>query len=181
MKKSFSLFFALLIANITMTNGKSFTCLPDFAGTPENGYVFVANANSCTLTTTASVTANVSCHGGNNGNAIATPSSGTAPYTYSWSNGTTNIVSTSNPTGAILSAGSYTVTVQDAIHCSATASVTITQPVSLLLSSSVPITLTNSQASSTASNFQQMITINSSTYSSYENTGLQNVEFTTGP
>jgi len=45
---------------------------------------------------------------------------------------------------------------------------------------SVPITITNNQSSATPSNFPQMVTVNSSTYSSYESSGLQNVEFTTG-
>ena len=46
------------------------------------------------------------------------------------------------------------------------------------------ITLTNSQSSSTGTDFQQMINITSSTCSScaaYENLNLSNVEFTTGP
>jgi hypothetical protein len=71
--------------------------------------------------------ANVSCHGGSNGNALATVSGGISPYTYSWSNGKT-IVSTSNPTGAILTAGSYTVTVTDANSNTITDTVNITQP-----------------------------------------------------
>lgn len=45
----------------------------------------------------------------------------------------------------------------------------------------LPITLTNNQSSATPANFQQMITVNSSTYSAYESSGLENVEFTTGP
>ncbi len=46
--------------------------------------------------------------------------------------------------------------------------------------SSVPITLTNQQSSGTQSNFQQMIYFNPSTYSSYENSNLSNIEFTSG-
>ena len=46
--------------------------------------------------------------------------------------------------------------------------------------SSVPITLTNQQSSGTQSNFQQMIYFNPSTYSSYENSNLSNMEFTSG-
>jgi hypothetical protein len=44
----------------------------------------------------------------------------------------------------------------------------------------VPITLTNSQTSPTISGFQQMLTIPSSSYSSYINSGWTNVEFTSG-
>ena len=42
---------------------------------------------------------------------------------------------------------------------------------------SVPITLTNTQSMATASPFQQMITVNSAAYSSYETSNLQNIEF----
>jgi hypothetical protein len=44
----------------------------------------------------------------------------------------------------------------------------------------VPITLTNNESSSTVSGFQQRITVNSSIYSSFESSGLQNIEFSTG-
>jgi hypothetical protein len=71
----------------------------------------------------------VSCFNGNNGNVTATATNGTAPYTFSWSPaGGTN----SNATG--LTAGSYTVTVKDANGCHGTASVTITQPPALNVS-----------------------------------------------
>ena len=42
---------------------------------------------------------------------------------------------------------------------------------------SVPVTLTNSQSIATPAPFQQMVTVNSATYSSYEAPNLQNVEF----
>ncbi len=45
----------------------------------------------------------------------------------------------------------------------------------------VPITITNNQGSPTPSPFQQMITVPSSSYSSYINSQWSNVEFTTGP
>jgi len=79
---------------------------------------------------TATVISNNSCNGANGGNASVSFSGGAVPYTYSWSNGTST-VSTTNPTGAILSAGTYTVTVFDSCGNSATASVTITQPTAL--------------------------------------------------
>ena len=44
----------------------------------------------------------------------------------------------------------------------------------------VPITLTNSQSSATQSNFQQQIPFNPSTYGSYANANMSNIEFTTG-
>ena len=64
----------------------------------------------------------VSCNGGNNGSATATPQGGTGPFTYNWSNGATT--STVNN----LSAGSYSVTVSDGGSCNIVSSVTIAQP-----------------------------------------------------
>jgi uncharacterized repeat protein (TIGR03803 family) len=84
------------------------------------------------LSITPSVISNVNCYGGNTGNAMATVGCGQSPYTYSWSNGTST-VSTNSPTGAMLTAGSYTVTVTDANSSSATASIAISQPATFLL------------------------------------------------
>ena len=86
---------------------------------------------ACTLSASATATSNVLCNGASNGIATATVTGGTVTYTYSWSNGSST-VSTSNPTGAVLSAGSYTVNVTDNTGiCTATATVTITQPATL--------------------------------------------------
>ncbi len=73
----------------------------------------------------ASVTNYITCFGGSNGSAVASPSGGTQPYTYLWSDATSaTTASVSN-----LSAGSYTVNVSDAGGaCGASSSVTITQP-----------------------------------------------------
>ncbi len=64
---------------------------------------------------------NVSCSGGNNGAVNLTVSGGTAPYTYTWSNGAT----TQNL--ANLVAGTYSVTVKDANNCIRTASAVLPQ------------------------------------------------------
>ena len=66
---------------------------------------------------------NVLCNGGNNGSATVTAGGGTPNYTYAWAPAGGN-----TSTGNGLSAGSYTVTVTDANGCTATASVTITEP-----------------------------------------------------
>lgn len=79
----------------------------------------VANVNSST---------NVSCNGGNSGLAIASVSGGTSPYSYLWSDATTNAAATS------LGAGNYAVTVTDNNGCTSNSSVTITQPAALSLS-----------------------------------------------
>ena len=95
----------------------------------------VTDNNGCVVTATISITepslltasigtpVNVSCNGGNNGSALLTAGGGTPNYTYQWTPaGGTNAMGTG------LSAGTYTATVTDANGCSATASVTITEP-----------------------------------------------------
>lgn len=69
----------------------------------------------------------VSCFSACNGTATANASGGYTPYTYAWSNATTNQVATG------LCAGNYNVTVTDAIGCTATANVTISEPTALLV------------------------------------------------
>ncbi|WP_406843731.1 T9SS type A sorting domain-containing protein [Flavobacterium soyae] len=84
--------------------------------------------NDLTFTTGAALTApalsktDVSCNGGSNGTATVTPSGGTTPYTYLWSNSAT----TATTTGLI--AGSYSVTVTDAESTQITRNVIINQP-----------------------------------------------------
>ncbi len=108
--------------------------------------VTVTDANGCTVTASATVSSsggvtasisasiNVSCNGGNNGSATVTPGGGTPAYTYLW-----NPSAKTTQTATGLSSGSYTVTVTDANGCTATASVTLTQPTAL----TAPITVVN--------------------------------------
>ncbi len=98
----------------------------------------VTDAKGCTISKSITITQpapaspvilalgkqDVSCNGGTNGSATATPSGGTAPYTYSWS---TSPVQTT-ATISNLKAGTYTVTVKDANNTTATSTVTITEP-----------------------------------------------------
>ena len=82
----------------------------------------VVNQPSAALASSASVSQQVSCFGGNNGVVDLTVSGGTAPYFYSWSNGS----STQDLFG--VAAGSYTVSVTDNNGCTTTRTVTVTQP-----------------------------------------------------
>ena len=94
----------------------------------------IKDANLCSLTKTVNVTtsgaptatitaqSNVTCNGTCNGSATLTASGGSAPYNYSWSNGSTTPIITG------LCAGSYTCTVTGSNGCSVIISVTITQP-----------------------------------------------------
>jgi hypothetical protein len=67
------------------------------------------------------------CNGGNNGSATVVAGGGTAPYTYSW---TTSSSTTETATG--LTAGSYTVTATDALLCTATTIVIISEPAAIV-------------------------------------------------
>ena len=76
---------------------------------------------------------NVTCNGNNDGTATATVTGGTTIYTYAWSTGAPL------PTIVGLSPGTYSITITDANGCTATASVTITEPAVL----TTTITATN--------------------------------------
>ena len=67
-----------------------------------------------------------SCNGYTNGDATATPSGGTAPYSYAWSNGQ------GGQTTYGLAAGNYKVTVSDAAGKTATKDVAVTQPAAIV-------------------------------------------------
>jgi gliding motility-associated-like protein len=117
----------------------------------------VTDANLCTFTITvtvpnsgsptATITAftNVTCFGACDGTATVLAGSGAPPYTYAWTplggNGT-------NATG--LCPGSYMVTVTDANSCTATATVLITEPPQLTLSTSQVDILCNGNTTGSA-------------------------------
>lgn len=79
------------------------------------------------LTSLAAPIQAVSCTGFADGQATATPSGGTTPYTFLWDNGE------SNQTAILLNAGVHTVTVTDSSNCTTTAVVTITEPNPLVI------------------------------------------------
>jgi gliding motility-associated-like protein len=83
--------------------------------------VFVAN----TVLSVAALGTNVTCFGACDGTGSAAANGGYPPYTYVWSNAMTG----ANISG--LCAGPYTVTVTDAIGCTATASINVTEPTAL--------------------------------------------------
>jgi hypothetical protein len=106
----------------------------------------ITDANACSITqsfiltqpsviTATSTQTNETCNGNANGSATVSPAGGTPVYTYLWSNG----MITATVTGLV--AGTYTCTITDAIGCSATKSVTITQP-SLVTVDAGPATAT---------------------------------------
>ncbi|MEI6436323.1 MAG: T9SS type A sorting domain-containing protein, partial [Bacteroidota bacterium] len=97
--------------------------------------VTVTDTHNCTATANVSITQssllsasvtvnqNVTCYGGNDGIATVTVSGGAQPFIINWSNGSSGTVATG------LTAGNYQITIFDANGCTASANVTITQPV----------------------------------------------------
>lgn len=89
------------------------------------------NVPPCTPPSLTMSGTNVSCNGGADGSAAVTVSGGVPPYTITWSNGAT----TAQINGLV--AGSYSVTVTDAVNCSASGNQLVTEPASINLSFSV--------------------------------------------
>ena len=124
----------------------------DLSGLTAGTYtVTVTDANGCTKTTSATISENstlaattttvpVTCNGGSNGSIDLTVSGGTSPYTYLWSNGAT----TQDLTGR--TAGTYTVTVTDALGCTKSTSATIIEPTAIALTTAVTNVLCNGAA-----------------------------------
>ncbi|MBL7950087.1 MAG: gliding motility-associated C-terminal domain-containing protein, partial [Flavobacteriales bacterium] len=100
--------------------------------------VVITDANGCISNATATVsgsaaldvatsTQNVACFGMETGSVDLTVSSGTQPYTFAWSNGT------SSEDLQNIAAGIYGVTVTDAAGCSFTNSFVIQQPTAIAI------------------------------------------------
>lgn len=120
-------------------NGTSYQSSPDFSGLTAGTYtVYVKDAASCvaqntiTVNQPAAVTATfaltaAACNGSDNGSIIVSVLGGTQPYVYSIDD------QESQPSNAFydLTAGTYTITVEDANGCSFTGTATITQPTTI--------------------------------------------------
>ncbi|MBQ6276784.1 MAG: gliding motility-associated C-terminal domain-containing protein [Bacteroidales bacterium] len=103
----------------------------------------ISDANGCTFSDSTKISQeppitititheNVSCNNGINGSiSVTNVNNGHEPYSYNWNN---------NQTGATainLAAGNYQVTVTDDHNCTATATISITQPEALTVEGSV--------------------------------------------
>lgn len=115
--------------------------------------VTLTDANSCTVTTSISLTqspaltgstsvTNVSCFNGSNGIIDLTVGGGTTPYGYSWSNGAT----TQDVSG--LTTIGHSVTITDANGCQLTQGATVSQPTQLVVSAATVDVLCPNQAPS---------------------------------
>ncbi|MGP8216987.1 MAG: gliding motility-associated C-terminal domain-containing protein [Bacteroidia bacterium] len=97
--------------------------------------VTVNDSNNCNITDSITLTqpgpinisiapTNATCNADCNGSAIATVTGGTSPYTYSWS----TLPGQTTDTATGLCAGSYTLNITDSNKCTASNSVSISQP-----------------------------------------------------
>ncbi|MEM7105799.1 MAG: choice-of-anchor L domain-containing protein, partial [Bacteroidota bacterium] len=77
------------------------------------------------------VSTDISCFGGTDGTATATPIGGSLPYTYFWSDGSTEAMAPS------LSAGLASVTITDANNCAVSDQIMLNQPSALMTSGNV--------------------------------------------
>jgi hypothetical protein len=102
--------------------GTYIATITDAKGCVKTASVTLTQPTIITLTDTH---LNIGCFGQNTGSINLNVSGGTPGYIYTWSNGATT-EDLSN-----LVAGTYTVTVTDANLCTATANVTIAQPVAV--------------------------------------------------
>ena len=109
--------------------------------------VFASDATGCDTTYQVTVLAssnlthtftstNASCPGLNNGSITITPTSGVAPYTYSFNGGTAQASNTF--TG--LAAGTYNILYVDALNCNGSFSVTISPGISITATSTASAT-----------------------------------------
>ncbi len=117
----------------------------------------VKDANNCTISTTVTITqpaaltanktqTNVLCNGGSTGSATLTAGGGTTPYQYALGSGTFG----SSNVFSGLAAGTYTLNVKDANNCTASTTVTITQPAALTVGASQTNVLCNGGATGSA-------------------------------
>lgn len=116
---------------------------------PGTHTVTMTDANSCQATATVLITEPsalatqvssnaVSCYGDCDGDATATPSGGTQPYTYGWD---TTANSQVTATATALCPGTYTVVVTDANGCTTSNTVFVTEPTALTINTtSIPAT-----------------------------------------
>ncbi|MBI2966700.1 MAG: T9SS type A sorting domain-containing protein [Bacteroidetes bacterium] len=124
---------------------------------------FSFTVNSCTCNLSAYLNFyNVSCYGGNDGSIEVITDMGTAPFTYSWSNGETSELSSG------LTAGIYSFTVTDSSGCIYYDAFTLMQPDSL----TATINATNISCNGDATGIADLLPMGSTgSYSIYWSTG----------
>lgn len=109
--------------------------ITDANGCTTDTSLTIVSTNSLTVSSTAGPP--IACYNDCTGSATANPSSGTAPYTYSWNSSPAQATQTA--TG--LCAGTYTCIVTDANGCSDSVTVTLTQPAALNVQTTSPLSM----------------------------------------
>ncbi|MGE0090323.1 MAG: T9SS type A sorting domain-containing protein [Bacteroidales bacterium] len=117
---------------------------------------------------------NVSCNKGSDGELIVTPYFGVLPYTYSWSHDAE--LNDSTATG--LTAGTYTVTVTDALDSIAIAQYTITEPDSFIFNPAITQVTTCSYSAEGAINLNVTGGNGGNSYYWFEDEGGSGVQLT---
>jgi hypothetical protein len=144
----------LLAGMVTLTltaqgMGSGNTCIPAVSSV-------VIHQSATILAVTATAT-NVSCFGFSNGTATAHATGGTGTYTYLWNDPAAQTTITA--TGLV--AGTYIVIVTDGNNCTATDTVTITQPPSIMASAGADALICETQAytlsTAAAANYSSLI------------------------
>ncbi|HRE75171.1 MAG TPA: gliding motility-associated C-terminal domain-containing protein [Flavobacteriales bacterium] len=123
------------ISNLT-AGSYTFSVTDDQGCVTASGPYVINPSSSPTVNVTGS---NVSCFGANDGTATASGSGGTGILNYQW---------TSGPAGAVFAgtgAGTFSVTVTDAAGCTATGSVTLTEPAEIIAAISGTNSICNGQ------------------------------------
>lgn len=113
-------------ATATLTSGIYTVNVTDVNNCLASATVNVLQSSQFTLTSSAT---SVTCNGASNGSATVSVSGGTAPFGYTWTPYGGNAASASS-----LIAANYTVSVVDAVGCTGSKTLTITQPLALTAS-----------------------------------------------
>ncbi|MDI1356288.1 MAG: gliding motility-associated C-terminal domain-containing protein [bacterium] len=117
---------------VTVTSNACFSVFTTTLSPPISPTISLASSQS------------VVCFGGNTGAATFT-TTGSAPYTYTWSPATTSAIAGNSTSASSMSAGVlYTVTVRDANSCTNTAAVSLTQAPSFTVAQNVTSVTCNS-------------------------------------
>lgn len=116
-----------------LTNRTHSVTVTDADGTQVTQSIVIKCLNTCDIKATHTIT-NVSCTGDATGSIDLTVENGTPPFTFAWSNGSSD----EDLTNVI--AGTYSVTVTDATNCSVTSSATISEPAEALSASITNLT-----------------------------------------
>ncbi len=102
--------------------------LPGFDSIPGTPFRLVPNEYYAN----ASNTTDVDCYGDNTGGFTANVTNGTGPYTYNWSDGSSNTTSSTSQTNTTMASGNHHVVIEDANGCMSYASYNVTEPTEAL-------------------------------------------------